>query len=56
MKLQVIRQKAALSTGKDAEKHGAGADSKDVPAGTGKSNGQYSNFGCVLCPVVQLLF
>jgi hypothetical protein len=51
MKLQVIRQKAALSTGKDAEKHWADPDIKDVPVGTGKSNGQYSNFGCVLCPV-----
>eukprot|EP00884_Botryococcus_braunii_P011948 jgi/Botrbrau1/20754/Bobra.0539s0001.1 len=43
MKLQVIRQKAALSTSKDAEKEGVG-NAKAVSAGDASSNGNYSSF------------
>lgn len=43
MKLQVIRQKAALSTSKDAEKEGVG-NAKAASAGDASTNGSYSNF------------
>lgn len=47
MKLQVIRQKAALSTSKDAEKDGTGT-AKGGSAADGVANGSYSNFRCEL--------